>query len=212
MVRNPFMKVATATLVLGVLTLVGSGVAWAAPVASGTATCPVQSGSGTLSPGLTAAGQPGGVKITFKAKLGPSSTAGCSGSATLPSGLPVVINKGTLTGSGFFNGPGSASGNSCVNFDGPDILGTIKATVHWVASHPIAPSHVSYTGGTPAVSGSPTDTISLPATGTTTAKTGSLALPPLPDSITLVTNIPSTCLASSPPFTHFTITGGVVSL
>jgi hypothetical protein len=212
MLRNPLPKLATAAVLLGVLAFVEPGVAWAAPMASGTVTCPVVSGAGTLSPGLTAAGSPGGVKITFHAKLGPVPTAGCSSSAVLPSGLPVTIKGGKLTGSGFFNGPPSSGiGSSCANFDGPDVVGTIKAKVAWAASHAIAPSKVVYTGGTPAVSGSPTDTIQLPATGTTTTKSGSFTTPPLPNTIKLVTNIPSTC-TSGPPITTFTITGGSVSL
>lgn len=214
MKRNPMAKAVTAGLVLGVVTLVIPGVAWAAPVATGTASCPIVSGAGTLSPGLTGTGNAPAVKITFHALLGPMSTAGCSGSAFLPSGLPVVIMGGKLKGTGYFTAPSTTThANSCVNFDGPDVLGTIKAKVVWTASHPIAPSVVTYTGGTPAVSGSPTDTILLPAVGTTTVKTGSFTVPALPDSIKMVTNIPATCPAVvSPGITTFTISGGSVSL
>jgi hypothetical protein len=215
MIRPTLVKVATPALIIALMTLAAPGVAWAAPVATGTATCPIISGSGTLHPGLTAAGSPGGVKITFKATLGPVPVAGCSSTAVLATGLPVSITGGTLKGSGSFNGPPGIlpiSGNSCASFDGPDILSTIKAKVHWNAAPAIAPSKVTYTGGTPAVSGAPTDTISLPAPGTSTVKAGSLATPPLPDSIKLVTNIPSVCAPTAPPVKTFTITGGSVSL
>jgi hypothetical protein len=206
-------KIASTALLLGFLALVEPGVAWAAPVATGTAICPVQSGSGTLSPGLTDAGGPGGVKINFTAKLGPTPLAGCSGSAMIPGAL-VTITGGTLTGSGFFNGPaGSTTGNSCVNFDGPDVLGMITAKVVWSASIPIAPSKVIYKHGSPAVGGAPTDTVSLPAPGTITIKHGSFHTPVLPEDINLTTDIPSTCPGEVPPgITTFTITGGKVSL
>jgi hypothetical protein len=210
------LKVIAPALILALVTLAAPGVAWAAPVATGTATCPIVSGSGTLHPGLTLAGSSGKVKIKFKATLGPVPVAGCSSTAVRPTGLPVTITGGTLKGSGVLDAPPASvaapTANSCANFDGPDVVGTIKAKVHWNAAPAIAPSKVTYTGGTPAVSGAPTDTISLPAPGTSTVKAGSLATPPLPDSITLVTNIPSTCAANSPPVRTFTITGGDVSL
>jgi hypothetical protein len=212
MSRPTMVKLATAALLYGVFALAFQGSASAAPVAVGTASCPIVSGSGTLSPGLTASGTAGSVKIKFKATLGPVPVAGCSSSATI-AGASVTVTGGTLKGSGIFNGPATgAPANTCAEFDGPDLLGTIKAKVHWSSSPAIAPSKVTYTGGGPAVSGSPTDTISLPATGTTTVKAGSFSSPALPDSMKLVTNIPSVCGAVSPPVTTFTITGGYVSL
>jgi hypothetical protein len=212
MVRNRLAKMAAFALLLGFLALVEPGVAWAAPVAVGTASCPIIAGAGTLSPGLTAAGSPGGVKITFHATLGPTPLSGCASSVHLVTGAPVTITGGTLKGAGFYNGPAGSSGNSCANFDGPDILGKIVATVKWAAVPAIAPSKVVYKGGTPSVSGAPTDTISLPALGGITVKSGSLTSPALPHDIKLVTDIPSTCAATSAPVTTFTISGGNVSL
>ena len=208
--RNPVAKLATAALFLGLLTLVAPSVAWAAPIATGSVSCPVISGSGTLTPGLTAAGTSTKVKITFHATLGSTPAAGCSGSAVLSSGAPVTVTGGALKGAGSFKAPVGALANSCKFFDGPDIVVKITAQVAWSATSSIAPSKVVYSGGTPAVSGAPTDTISLPAPGTSTVKSGSLASPVAPNNVTLATNIPSSCGSST--ISTFTITGGTVSL
>jgi hypothetical protein len=215
MVLERLMKIATATAVLGLVAVFAPGVAEAAvPVASGTVSCPVLSGNGTLNPGLTAGGSGHSVKISFTANLGSTPAAGCSSSATLPSGASVNITSGTLTAGGFFNAPAGALADSCSMFDGPDIVGKITAKVHWTGAVPaIAPSKIVYKGGTPAVSGAPTDTISLPAPGGVTHKHGSFHTPPVPDLVKLVTNIPSSCPGTVPPgITTFTITGGTVSL
>jgi len=206
-------RTGTATALFGLLAVLVPSVAGASVPAMGTVTCPVVSGSGHLNPGLTAAGTSGSVKIAFTAILGSSPVAGCSGSAMLPTGAPVTITGGILTGTGYYSAPAvTANADSCANFDGPDNVGTISIKVKWAAKPAIAPSKVQYKLGSPTVSGASTDTISLPSAATLVSKHGSFATPALPNSVKLVTNIPSTCPATSAPFTSFTISGGSVSL
>jgi hypothetical protein len=213
MMGTSFKKLVAATAMTALVAVFVPGLADASvPVAMGTVNCPIISGAGTLNPGLTASGTQTSVKISFHATLGPTPTAGCSGSAVLPSGAPVTVNGGTITAGGFFKAPAGALADACAMFDGPDIVGKIVAVVHWSSSPAIAPSKIVYKGGTPAVSGAPTDTISLPAPGGVTSKGGSFHAPPLPNNVQVQTNIPAACAATAPPFTSFTISAGSVSL
>ena len=117
-----------------VVVLSSAGVAGAVPPpATGTAICKIASGSGTLSPGLTAAGTPGGVKIQFVATMVVGGS--CGGAVTSPSG--VTVNGGTVKGHGFYNPvPSTANGSSCANFAGSDIVGKIVVKVNWSVTGP----------------------------------------------------------------------------
>ena len=124
--------------------------------AFGRVTCFVQTGSGTVSPGLSPAGSAGGVKINFKGKF---VSKQCQSSVTKPKGDQVV--GGTFSGTGYFNSPPAGGpGSSCSNFDGSDVVGRITVTVNWTTTGaPIAPTAIAYAGNPGTVSGSPTDTI-----------------------------------------------------
>jgi hypothetical protein len=180
------------------------------PHATGTVLCGISSGSGTLSPGLTPVGSPGGVKITFAAKF---STGNCASNVVSPTGVAVI--GGSIKGSGFYNGPASGGpGSSCAAFDGADAVGKIVVKITWLTTGgPIAATKVVYKNNTGTVSGSPTDTITLQAPTGTAVKHGSFATPPTapPNMTQLTTTIPSPPCGPG-PFSTFTITGGAVQV
>jgi hypothetical protein len=207
--------VATAVIIpVGLLLVSDAGVAAAgkAPKAKGIANCPIYSGSGTLGPGLTPAGQAGGVKINFTASLTNPGVACGNSSITKPSG--VIIIGGTVTGSGFYKAlapPASAS--SCADFDGTDVVGEITVTIVWTTSPPgaIANTTIVYKNNPATVSGLSTDTIDLLAPPGTAMKTGSFTAPVSNNTTKLVTDIPSPgALCVAGPYSTFTISGGSV--
>lgn len=180
------------------------------PKATGSALCGISAGAGTLSPGLTPTGSPGGVKINFSAKF---STGNCASNVVAPAGVTVI--GGSVKGSGYYNAPpAGGNGSSCSNFDGPDVVGKIVVKVKWLTTGgPIAATKIVYTANTGTVSGTPTDTITLKAPTGTAVKHGSFSVPPAapPNTTQLTTNIPGPVCGPG-PFAHFTITGGVVDV
>jgi hypothetical protein len=183
-----------------------AGVAGAMPPpATGTAVCKIASGSGTLSPGLSAAGTPGGVKIKFTATMVVGGS--CGGSVTSPSGVTVV--GGTVKGTGFYNPvPSTGNGSSCANFASSDIVGKIVVKVNWSVTGPaIAKTKVVYKNNTGTVAGSGTDTVTLNAPSGTAVKSGSFTTPNNPHQLVLVTSIPGpTCGTGT--FSTFSILPG----
>jgi len=213
--RKTLLSAAALVVPAGVLLVAVPDVASAAVVAQGSVNCPIVSGSGTLSPGLTPGGAPGGVKITFTAKVASPAGANCGANVAFPPGL--VITGGTVTGSGFYNPPvPAAPGSACPLFAGPDVVGKIVAKVAWTTlGPPIAPSHVVYKNnpGT-VVPGVPGDVITLAAPGGTAHKAGSFNLPAPagpPNTIQLKTDIPGPGCGPG-PWTNFNIVGGFVYL
>jgi hypothetical protein len=184
---------------LGVV-LSTAGVAGAVPPpATGTAICKIASGSGTLSPGLSSTGSPGGVKIKFTATMVVGGS--CGGSVTSPSGVTVV--GGTVKGKGFYNPvPSTGNGSSCANFASSDIVGKIVVKVNWSVTGPaIAKTKVVYKNNTGTVAGSGTDTVTLNAPSGTAVKSGSFTTPNNPHQLVLVTNIPGpTCSGTTSTF------------
>ncbi len=184
---------------LGVV-LSTAGVAGAVPPpATGTAICKIASGSGTLSPGLSSTGSPGGVKIKFTATMVVGGS--CGGSVTSPSGVTVV--GGTVKGKGFYNPvPSTGNGSSCANFASSDIVGKIVVKVNWSVTGPaIANTKVVYKNNTGTVAGSGTDTVTLNAPSGTAVKSGSFTTPNNPHQLVLVTNIPGpTCSGTTSTF------------
>jgi len=196
---------------MGVL-VVGSGVAVAKgpPKAKGIANCPIFSGTGTLNPGLTPAGQPGGVKINFTASLG-TAAAGCP-NANIAKPKGVTLLGGTVTGSGFYNAlPAPASASSCADFDGTDVVGQIAVTIAWLTSPPgaIANTTIIYKNNPATVSGLLTDTITLTAPPGTATKTGSFAAPSSLNTTEIKTDLPAPPCGPG-PFSSFNIVGGNV--
>ncbi|HEY3833326.1 MAG TPA: hypothetical protein VGO03_13600 [Acidimicrobiia bacterium] len=197
------------------LLVVGAGPSLASPVAHGSATCRMAlGGGGTVSPGLTPNGSPGGVKINFTAKLVPAPAAkSCNGAVTSPAGTKVI--GGVVTGSGFYLPvPSSGNGSSCANFAGSDKVGNIKVVINWTTSgSPIAPTTIVYAGnpGTVTVSGG-VDLITLNTPGSVT-KSGSFAFPPTgaPHAVKFKTTLPGPGCGAG-PFSSFHITGGAVSV
>jgi hypothetical protein len=200
--------VATSGLV-GVLS--SSSVASAVPPpATGTAICKIASGSGTLSPGLTSTGSPGGVKIQFTATMVVGGS--CGGTVTSPSG--VTVTGGTLKGHGYYNPvPSTANGSSCANFAGSDIVGKIVVKVNWAVTGPaIAPTKVVYKNNTGTVTGSGTDTINLNAPTGTAVKSGSFTTPGMPHQVVLVTTIPGPTCGSGSYSTFSILPGSNISM
>jgi hypothetical protein len=179
------------------------------PNATGVANCRIFGGHGTLSPGLTPGGSPGGVKITFTATLTNPTGALCpNANVTSPAGVKIV--GGTVTGSGFYNAPPGMNGSSCANFHGPDKVGTITVRVHWMTiGGPIADTVIVYSANPSTVSGAPLDTIKLVAPPGTATKSGSFASPPSLHSTELVTNLPAPPCGPG-PYATFHISGGFV--
>jgi len=215
MLRRSLLATAALVVPIGLLVVTAPQAAWALPNAHGTVSCPVTSGSGTVNPGISIAGSPGGVKITFKATLG-NTGALCAGLVTAPAGDKII--GGTLTGSGYYNAPTTAAnGSSCANFDGPDKLGVITVVIKWLTTGPpIANTKVVYKNNPGTVAGAVVDTITLkvPPAGSA-VKSGSFAFPPAgnPRLTKLVTTLPApggACTAV--PQTTFNITGGTVAM
>jgi hypothetical protein len=206
MLRRLVIAACVLIVPMGLLIAVGQGTAVAKmpTKAKGIANCRISSGTGTLSPGLTPLGSPGGVKINFTAALDnpcPNS------SVTKPKG--VTVTGGTVTGTGFYNSiAGGAS--SCTNFDGPDVVGTITVTVKWTTiGPPIANTKVVYKNNPATATGSPTDTITLLAPPGTALKSGSFTAPSSDNTTQLVTDLPAPPCGPG-PFSTFNILGGFV--
>ncbi len=195
--------------------VINSGVASAlAPSATGSVVCNV-TGKGSFTPGLTLAGSATPVHISF----GAATTSGCFSAAVAPNSAgslsPVTITGVSITGAGTMV-PLSTGllANKCAVFKSSDTIGVIKVHYNWVSVPAIAPTTVTYTGGTAhIVSGTPLDNIVLPATsGTTWAGTGSFT-PSVHPLVGLKTNIVSACAAGWGPYVPFTInTGSLIAL
>lgn len=190
-------------LTITTVTVVGEGVSGAAlPSATGSVFCNI-SGAGGFGPKLTAAGvATTAVKFHF---LGASPTSGgCTASAGVPNSAgfisPVTINSVKVKGTGYLSGVLNA--NSCAVFSTVDAAGVVKVKFTWGAVPAIAPTFITYTAGGPVVSGSPTDTITLPSGATMTA-TGSFSTPGT-GTVTLLTNIISACSSTWGPYPTFT--------
>jgi hypothetical protein len=175
----------------------------AVPSATGTVGCKI-SGSGKFAPKLTLPGTTTTVKIKFTA----TATGGCGAQARIPGAL-VSITGVTIKGAGTLTSLAPGNANSCPNFTSADTIGVVKVRFNWVSVPAIAPTIVTYTGGTaPIVSGTPVDTIRFPApSGTTFVGTGSFT-PSVNPVVNLATNIASTCGAGWGPYPAFTITAG----
>jgi len=207
-----FVVAATAMLTsMGVLVVTGSGVAVAKklPHAVGIANCPIYSGSGTVNPGLTPAGSPGGVKIDFTASL-TNPTGGPCGNSSVTSPAGVTIDGGTVTGSGFYQ-PLASGASSCANFDGVDVVGKIKVTIAWLTTPPgaIANTTIVYRNNPATVSGAPVDTITLKAPPGTAIETGSFSSPSAGNTTALKTDLPGPACGAG-PYSTFNILGGNV--
>lgn len=210
--RKALLFTAVLMTILGGLFVATQEAAVAAPLATGTATCPVTSGSGTVSPGLSTVGHVGGVKINFKAVLGhPGSTILCGGAVATPAGVHVI--GGTATGTGYYNPPTAAAhGSSCVKFDGPDKVGNIKVTIVWITiGGPIANTVITYTNNVASTTGPVNgfDTLTLKAPVAT--KAGSFT-GGVPRTTKLVTTLPAPGIHCVGTTTAFKITGGGVSV
>jgi len=210
MLRRVLLFAAVVPTFTGLLFMASQGTAVANPLATGTASCVVNSGSGTVSPGLSSAGLVGGVKINFKGKLG-TPTAACGGAVITPSGVHVV--GGSFVGSGYYNAPtATAHGSSCVNFDGPDKVGNIKVTITWITTGGgIAPTVITYTNNVATVTGPVNghDTIKLIAP--TAVKAGSFTAG-APRTTRIITTLPAPGTYCVGTTTAFKITGGGVSV
>ncbi len=189
---------AVAVLSATIFGVANTGVAGAAsPAATGTIGCKI-TGAGTFSPTLTMAGSSNGVKIYFKAK------GGCSGNVKAPNSAgalgPVTVSSVTITGTGYFKKAGAGFGNKCSNFQSSDKIGVITVKYAWTSVPAIAPTTVTFTGGTasivsPIIATSLFDKIKLPGpAGTTKVTTGSFA-PAVAPVVVLDTNVKKTCSA-----------------
>ncbi len=215
MIRRTLLFAAVLTTVLGGLFVATQEAAVALPIATGTASCPVIGGSGTVTPGLSVAGSPGSVNITYKATIGhPGSTILCGGAVTSPTGVSVI--GGTVTGAGYYTAPTAAAhGSSCVNFDGPDKVGVIKEVIKWITiGGPIANTNVTYTGDIASTTGPVNgfDTLTLKAPYGVKTAGSSFHVPALPITSKFVTTLPAPGLHCVGTTTAFKITGGGVAM
>ncbi len=210
MFRKLLLVMAALIVPTALLAIGSQEAAIALPLGVGTANCPVTGGTGTVHPGLTAAGGPGGVKINFKGTLG-TPGALCAGVVTAPAGDHV--RGGTFVGTGYYTAPGAGPGSSCLNFDGPDKVGNIKVTITWTMTGPaIAPTVITYTLNVATVTGpvNGVDTIKLVAP--VAVKAGSFVAGPL-RTTRIKTTLPAPgALCVGPPHVAFNITGGNVAV
>jgi len=206
MKRKLLALCAVAVLSAAIFAVVDTGVAGAAsPAATGTIGCKI-TGAGTFSPKLTIPGSSTGVKINFKAK------GGCSGNVKAPNSAgalgPVTVSSVAISGTGYFKKQGAGFANKCSNFQSSDKIGVITVTYNWTSVPAIAPTTVTFTGGTasivsPIIPASLFDKIKLPGpAGTLKVTTGSFA-PAVAPVVVLDTNVKKTCSAgwSYPAFT-----------
>lgn len=214
MIRNKAGAVAVTVLMTFGGLMVAGGTAWAMPhpPAYGSMSCAV-TGVGKFGPKLTAAGTPvTAVKTAFK---GVSVVGSCTGTAGISSTsgtlTPVTISGAKFKGAGYYSGPANA--NSCPVFSSTDSVGAMAIVIKWTASPPIANTVVTLSSpGGPVVSGSPTDTITLPS-GATVGVTGSFSSPPPTFALSMVTNIVSTCSSTWGPYPNYTFgTGSNLSI
>ncbi len=215
MIRRTYVFAAVLTTMLGGLFLATQEAAVAAPIAIGTAICPVTSGSGTVHPGISLAGGIGGVKINYSAVLGnPAVGTACGGAVATPAGVKVI--GGTLTGSGYYTAPSvSAHGSSCANFRGPDKVGVIKEVIKWITiGGPIANTTVTYTGDTASTTGpfNGFDTLTLKAPFGVKAAGSSFLVPAAPITSKFVTTLPAPGVHCVGTTVNFKITGGAVGM
>ena len=213
--RTFFVVTAVAVLSTTVFGVVDAGVAGAAgPAASGTIGCKV-TGSGTFSPKLTLSGSSTAVKINFKAK------GGCSGTVTAPNSAgalgPVTVASVSISGTGYFKKSGAGFANKCSAVQSSDKIGVITVTYNWTSSPSIAPTVVTFTGGTPSlftpiIATSMFDKIKLPdPSGTVAATTGSFA-PAVAPVVVLDTNVKKTCGAGWSYLAFNVVPGSYVNL
>jgi len=207
MLRRILLTTAALLTPAALMVVTAPEAAWALPNAHGIANCHIVSGHGTVNPGLTPAGSPGGVKINVTASQ--TSTAGCPNSnVTSPAGDRIL--GGTVTGSGFYNAHSPGNGSSCVNFAGPGVVGKITVTIKWhMSGPPVANTKIVYQHNPNTVTAAPNDTITLKAPPGTAAKTGSFAAPASNNTVQLTTTLPGPGCGPG-PWSAFKITGGNV--
>ena len=137
--RKPIGLLGALTILVSLAGVVATpGVSGAQNPGMGSVKCTGTTGTGTFSPALTAAGSPGGDKFTWKVV-----SKACTGSVTLPSGLPVHVSGAKLKVQGFWNPTNDCAGLTT------DTLGTVTWTYTWSSTPAIAPTVVTSNGGMP---------------------------------------------------------------
>jgi hypothetical protein len=194
-----------ATVGTAVIQMSVTGVASAAPVASGTVSCSI-AGSGKFVPPLVAVASHTGAidKTTFSGK-----TASCTSQAGA-AGRVVTIRGANFKGAGKLKDPTAlVAAKSCTSFTNADEIQVLKVKINWVSTPAIAPTVVTYTAGTaPWVSNNAgSDRLNMPASATTTI-TGSFATA-THALINLDSNIVNTCSSTWGPYPIFSF--GTVS-
>lgn len=205
MKRKVLALSAIVVLAATLFTAADSGVAGAAPpAATGSVGCKI-TGSGRFSPTLTLAGSATTDTTVFTA------SGACSASATIP-GTTIVpsITAVSIVAKGTFKKVGAGFANKCSAVQLSDRIGVIKVTYNWTSVPAIAPTVVTFTGGTASLFSPYTatlDKIRLPdPSGTTKVTTGSFA-PAVAPVVLLDTNILRTCTATW-SYAAFTIKPG----
>ncbi len=201
--------VGSTTIVLSVALfgVLGSGVSGAAPLpAHGTVSC-TDAGTGAFMPKLTLPGSSRGLAIKFH-----GAGTSCTSSATTVSSTgvvtPVTITGVAIKGVGKLMSLNTGFANACATFDSFDTIAAVKVKFVWTATPAIAPTVITYVGGTSnIVSGAITDNITFPATGTTETGSGSFT-PPVNPTVILATNISAPCVPGWGPYHIFTFGAG----
>jgi len=198
MTRRALSKATVGMLALGLPVLVFSHSALAQkgkPPAEGSVSCPISSGTLKLTP---QSGSPGTLGVTLRAKIHPPSP--CMGSPTLANGDSVTVTGASLKGHG--------TATSSPTSDDTCDLGTVTVTLRWKSSPKIAPTMLTFQGGTWSPPGPPI----LPASGgTLESDTGSFGGSGASATITPKSEYPPNPCAGTKPITIH-ITGGTVAL
>jgi hypothetical protein len=187
--------------VLASVLVIGNGAAWAVPLAWGTGSCHVVSGTGAFNDQITQTGNASVKQVTIAFRADPHSD--CSLSITSPDG-DVVTGIASLVGTGTYtNAAGFA--DSCENIAVSDAV-KIKIKVKWIATSPVAQTRATFQRLGYGHSGS----LSTLAYSEATSWTGSFLNSATSGQLDLGTSVPD--LEGCTPSTKFTAFDVSVSL
>jgi hypothetical protein len=214
--RRVLGSMAAAVIASGVGVVAFSAPAFALPHATGTITCTMTStstsglgvGSGQVKHGLSSGGPfYSSVAVKFKA------TFACTPNPAVVTPTGDLVTGGTLKGAAKYTAVSSSNpANSCVDFNGVDLLAAAAVKIKWTTTgSPIADTVIKYTNIGPGTVAGGVITLAGDPPGTVT-KAGSFAAPNPPNTVQLVTNLPpvTACPAVTAPHLAFQISSGTI--
>jgi hypothetical protein len=167
-------------------------------------------GSGQVKHGLSSGGPfYSSVAVKFKA------TFACTPNPAVVTPTGDLVTGGTLKGAAKYTAVSSSNpANSCVDFNGVDLLAAAAVKIKWTTTgSPIADTVIKYTNIGPGTVAGGVITLAGDPPGTVT-KAGSFAAPNPPNTVQLVTNLPpvTACPAVTAPHLAFQISSGTISV